>query len=319
MARPNKQKVDYFPHYVKAGRTVYILEERYGNDGYAFWFKLLELLCDSDGHFIDCRNPSNWEFLLAKTHVETDKAEDIIATLVNLGKIDAQLWDKRVIWTQSLLDNLSSVYERRKESLPKKPQLTQAETVVKPGKCEQKPSDEVVSDNNNPHSIGEDSIGKDSRIIYPYQDIADKWNSICGAFLPKVQKLSESRKQKIKARLHDFGRQEAWMPTVEALFEAIASSDFLCGKNDNGWTATFDWLFESPKNWVKVMEGNYSNHRGGKQAARQPDAKLGVGEFIDNTGRRTYGTGKATIPNDAPPRPSERHCWNASTNQWILL
>lgn len=45
---------------------------------------------------------------------------------------------------------------------------------------------------------------------------------------------------------------------------------------------------------------------------------LGSDERMDN-GRRTYGTGKATIPINAPPRPSERHAWNESTQQWIML
>lgn len=66
MARPKKQTVDYFPHFVKCGRTIYILENRFGNDGYAFWFKLLEILGESEGHFYDCSNLSNWEYLLAK-------------------------------------------------------------------------------------------------------------------------------------------------------------------------------------------------------------------------------------------------------------
>lgn len=319
MARPKKQKVDYFPHYVKGGRTLFILEEKYGNDGYAFWFKLLELLCDSDGHFIDCRNSSNWEFLLAKTHTEAEKAEEIMSTLVNLGKIDAELWAEKVIWVQSLLNNVSSVYERRREDLPERPNLSQIITADEANKCEQKPAEMSVIESENRHSIVEESIVEESRIKYPYQDIVEKWNSICGAYLPKVQKLSEARKQKIKARLQEFGEQEAWLPTVEALFGQIAASDFLRGNNNHQWTATFDWMFDNPKNWVKVMEGNYDNNRGGKQAPQQANIQLGVGEFIDSTGRRTYGTGRATIPNDAPPRPSERHAWNTSTSQWIIL
>ena len=36
MARPKKQTVDYFPHFVKGGRTIFILENKFGNDGYAY-------------------------------------------------------------------------------------------------------------------------------------------------------------------------------------------------------------------------------------------------------------------------------------------
>ena len=49
MSRPRKAVVDYFPHYVNHGKTLFILEQKYGNDGYAFWFKLLEMLGGSDG------------------------------------------------------------------------------------------------------------------------------------------------------------------------------------------------------------------------------------------------------------------------------
>ena len=47
MARPLKQTVDYFPHYVNHGKTLLIIENEYGNTGYAFWFKVIELLCTS--------------------------------------------------------------------------------------------------------------------------------------------------------------------------------------------------------------------------------------------------------------------------------
>ena len=49
------------------------------------------------------------------------------------------------------------------------------------------------------------------------------------------------------------------------------------------------------------------------------DVNLGVGERMDAAGRRTYGSGAANIPMDAPPRPSERHQWNAINSQWILI
>ena len=307
MARPKKQSVEYFPHYAKTGRTIFILENKFGNDGYAFWFKVLEILAESDGHYFDCSNSANWEFLLAKTHCSKEIACSIIDTLIDLQKIDRVLWDKRIIWVQNLVDNFVEIYRKRCSEVPQKPYF-----------CDENTSINDISAAETPQSKVKESKEKENK-IYPYQDIADKWNSICGAYLPKVQKLSDSRKQKIKARLNEFGCQETWLPTVEALFDQIITSDFLRGKNNNNWTATFDWVFDNPKNWVKVMEGNYNNNRGNRTTPTQPDIKLGVGEYIDDTGRRTYGTGRATIPYDAPPRPSERYSWNASNSQWILL
>ena len=165
----------------------------------------------------------------------------------------------------------------------------------------------IVKDNK-----GDDKKGKDR---YPYQDIADLWNRICVS-LPKISKLSDTRRAKIKARLQEFGKPEAWMPTIESLFEACEASDFLRGVNKNKWQATFDWLFSNGSNWVKVLEGNYANKTQGNPSPA--GVTLGVGERIEN-GRRTYGTGTATIPMSAPPRPSERYAWDKSTQNWVML
>lgn len=330
MARPIKQKVDYFPHYVKGGKTLFILEEKYGNDGYAFWFKLLEVLCDSDGHFIDCRNLSNWEFLLAKTHTDAERAEEIISTLVNLGKIDAELWAEKVIWVQSLLNNVSSVYERRRENLPVKPNLSQAIILDEVNKCEQKPTKTEVIESENrqsrvKESKGEKSIVEESKdIIYPFRDITALWNSICKS-LPQVKALNDDRRKKIKSRLLEMepNAPQLWLDRCRALFERVQASPFLTGDNQKGWTASFDWLFSNGNNWVKVMEGNYDHGRSGHGQGRvttQEGITLGVGEYIETaTGRRTYGTGRATIPPTAPPRPSERHSWDGKSQTWILL
>lgn len=323
MARPTKQKVDYFPHYVKTGKTIYILEERYGNDGYAFWFKLLEYLCDSNGHFIDCRNQADWEFLLAKTHFEAKKAEDIISTLVTLGKIDADLWSKKIIWVQNLINNVSNVYDRRNGGMPEKPVFPDTETEDIQDKRKQKPIETAINVNKNTQRRVEDNKRKEKDTTYPFQDIVALWNEICGNSLPKVKSLTDDRRQKIKCRLTEFGgvNKEKWLANAKEIFERITASDFLCGNNGNQWTATFDWVFENSKNWIKVLEGNYDNNRGKRASPpKQDDVTLGIGEYIDaKTGRRTYGTGRATIPIEAPPRPSERHSWDSVSKSWVLL
>ena len=52
---------------------------------------------------------------------------------------------------------------------------------------------------------------------------------------------------------------------------------------------------------------------------RKGNVTLGVGEFIDGSGRRTYGTGTYSIPMDAPARPSDQHCWDEASHNWIVL
>lgn len=160
---------------------------------------------------------------------------------------------------------------------------------------------------------------KETKIVYPYQDIVALWKEIC-PMLPQVKKINDNRRQKIKTRLHEFGNDpKEWLGLVRDLFTRVAESSFLCGENSHDWICTFDWLFENDKNWVKVVEGNYDDNRGSR-ANRHQGVTLGTGEYIEQgTGRRTYGSGKYTVPQSAPPRPSDRHSWNSSTNEWILL
>ncbi len=122
MARPQKNTVEYFPHIAKPGKTLFILEGKYGNDGYAFWFKLLELLADSDNHFYDASTETGWHYLVARGKVSDVSATEMLDLLSNLGNIDADLWkNHKIIWCQALVDNLSEVYRKRKRDLPAKP------------------------------------------------------------------------------------------------------------------------------------------------------------------------------------------------------
>ena len=121
MARAKKDKVDYFPHIVTGGKTIFILEQKFGNDGYAFWFKLLELLGDTKGHYFCTSNYSEWQFLIAKSRVTEQIATEILDTLAELEAIDKELWEEKIIWVQKFVDNISDVYVKRKQDVPKKP------------------------------------------------------------------------------------------------------------------------------------------------------------------------------------------------------
>ena len=45
--------------------------------------------------------------------------------------------------------------------------------------------------------------------------------------------------------------------------------------------------------------------------------KLGDDERIDAAGRRTYGSGKITVPTDAPPRPANGYEWSEPLHEWV--
>jgi hypothetical protein len=121
MARPQKQTVDYFPHYCNHGKTMFILESRFGNNGYTFWFKLLETLGNKEGHVLNLTNEDELEFLSAKTRVSVTETIAILDLLAKLGAIDPQLWSKKIVWCQKFVDNLFAIYDKRTVSAPVKP------------------------------------------------------------------------------------------------------------------------------------------------------------------------------------------------------
>ena len=126
MARPYKLSIEYFPHTVDSADNIilFTLEEKYGNSGYAFWFKLLEILGKAGGRPYYCQEEYNWLYLAARMHMQSEEMEDILATLAKLQAIDQDLWQEhRIIWVQSFVDSLKEIYRKRALSLPVRPEM----------------------------------------------------------------------------------------------------------------------------------------------------------------------------------------------------
>ena len=107
-------------------------------------------------------------------------------------------------------------------------------------------------------------LDKDKEKI-DYQRIVDMYNDTCVSF-PRLKSLSENRKKSIKARLKTYSYDD-----FKTLFEKAEASDFLKGKNNKDWSATFDWLIKD-SNMAKVLDGNYDN-RSGTQKMDKPKSK----------------------------------------------
>lgn len=125
----------------------------------------------------------------------------------------------------------------------------------------------------------------------------------------KIVKYSRGNKSKENESIVNNGN----CPTFEQVAEYIDQNEFVvdAGRFYNyyavrNWRNIPDWR-------AKINEWNERD----KLKTPPKGVTLGVGEYIEN-GRRTYGSGEATIPMSAPPRPSERYMWNAENNSWIL-
>jgi len=124
MARPHKKTVGYFPHVTNANdrKTIPVLQSKWGNDGYAFWFKLLELLGRSPGLFFDYNEPSDLEFLSAKTNQkDTETVLKMLETLDVLRALDHELYKNNIIWIQNFVDGVADAFGRSVNGVPEKP------------------------------------------------------------------------------------------------------------------------------------------------------------------------------------------------------
>lgn len=126
--RPKKRTVEYFPHRTNSGRTIFILESLYGNDGYAAWFKILELLGSSPDHFFDFNGAANFQYLSAKIGVPGDKTIMILKTLAEVDAIDQDLHSQGIIWSENFASGLDAVYNKRGTGCPGKPSLRNGNT-----------------------------------------------------------------------------------------------------------------------------------------------------------------------------------------------
>lgn len=154
MARPKKQTVDYFPHDANHKTTLFVLLQRYGNDGYSFWFMLLEELCRTEGHFYDCNNLAKWEFLQAKTRLSGDKCIEILNLLSDLDAIDRELWIEKVIWSDNFISRIADAYKNRRADVPQKPSFYRSKLscdVVSTGHNPAERDKSIVSTGRNPH------------------------------------------------------------------------------------------------------------------------------------------------------------------------
>ena len=130
--RPSLTIIEYFPHYVISKKTIFTLQSLFGNDGYAFWFKLLELLGETPGHSYKFCKKSEWLYLVSRTCVTEERAKLILETLIDLEAIDKKLYKKNIIWCENFVKNLIPVYAKRTSELPKKPRILPDSSIPAP-------------------------------------------------------------------------------------------------------------------------------------------------------------------------------------------
>ena len=114
MARPARNNVDYFPHECIHGRKMFVVESKYGNDGYAVWFKLLERLGNTDNHYLNLSDETELMYLASLMKIDEIKFKNILTDLAKLGAIDKELYEEnKIVWSQKFYESIQDAYSKR--------------------------------------------------------------------------------------------------------------------------------------------------------------------------------------------------------------
>jgi len=226
MGRPVKNTADYFPHFCGDGSTKFIINERFGNDGYAIWIKTLELLTFSENHVFDFNNPSKRLFLSAKMGVPDDTLQEIYLLFVQLGILDSKLFKLGVLWCEELVESLRSLYDRRKKQLPDKCEIYAVYGIQNKVNVNRNSIKDVIK----PQSIGEDRIGKQSK----ENDSIPELTEINTYFLEKGSDETNAE------RFFNFYESKGWLVGKSEMkkWRAAASNWISRSKQENGLS---DW------------------------------------------------------------------------------
>lgn len=116
-----------------------------------------------------------------------------------------------------------------------------------------------------------------------YEKIVDSWNRICVSY-PKVVKLTDSRKEKIRIRFAQmkpdvcqaYNAEDPYQ-LFEKIFAMLEQSDFCKGNNTNGWKADFNWITERKDAWENVLNGRYNNKN--LTRSRKSEGNINVNEL----------------------------------------
>lgn len=121
MARPRKDGMDYFPHDVNAtgDKKIEALRILYGNDGYAFYFILLEMIYQEPNFELDVSDAETIQILVKKTEVSQEKFNSMLETAIKRECFDRERYENDRILTSNGIKKRASVVVEKRDKMRK--------------------------------------------------------------------------------------------------------------------------------------------------------------------------------------------------------
>jgi hypothetical protein len=119
MGRPERHDVDYFPFFAKRGKTLNVLQSKFGLEGIGFFTNLMRFLALTPDHYYCIADEIDRLNFFAETGIkDEEKGIAIIELMVKTGKLDKDLWEKhKVIACEAFLKSLEEAYKFRKNEI----------------------------------------------------------------------------------------------------------------------------------------------------------------------------------------------------------
>lgn len=154
MARPEKHTADYFPFYVKDGRTLFILEGKYQCKGSGFFLNVMRFLCDTPDHHYCIKDESDRLFFFSKVKCDEESGMDMLNLMSKTGKILTYWWvSNMVIYSPDLINSIKDAYRQRRNTLLTQDQIAVIYGIKSPASefpSLETPPTEGITDADNP-------------------------------------------------------------------------------------------------------------------------------------------------------------------------
>ena len=259
MGRPSRNDVDYFPFLCKEGKAMFIIDKKWGNDGYATWIKTLRALAVTNHHFLDFRKKEDADDKPKSGRPKVDKSgmAELVNKLIEAGKLvpfedEKPMEDYTLKDYEELIDaNFAEIENKVRaetpveffESLPE--ELQYAAKYVADGGQDLKGLFKVLAQAEEVRELDPRSERDQEQIVREYlratnfgssEDIEeeiDGWRdrgdleSKANKFKPKLDKMQESVVAQKLAKQEQMKRQqqaasEAYMQNV---YNTVAAAD----------------------------------------------------------------------------------------------
>lgn len=289
---------DYFSHDIDMRNDIKVkaLRLKFSHTGYAVWCFMLEYLTDCTNFEFDYNEVSQ-ELLASDFDVPVAELREIIDYSVKIGLLQHE--DGKIF---------SAAHKRRFVRMLEVRQR-RAEAARRNGRKGGNPN--FKKGQPNPYYWTTESVMEDNPNITQETTEDNPIVEQSNVEYSRVKKQKESPKGEKKTasrfsaptvdEVRAYAQEKGYNVDPEHFVDYYTSNGWRVGRNPmKDWRATV-------RTWAS---------RDRAQTPVQGTQSLGVGEFINSKGIRTYGTSGQPVPPQAPPRPSEAHYWSETTNQW---